>query len=145
MNLQRHDKKMNIQDRIRQRRKQLGLSMSDVANACGVAWQSVQRWETTAAPKRNNLLVVAKALKVSIEWLVTGQGPLSPDATLDFSKLSGSEAQLVMYFRAMNEPHKCQLLQMANALSQHSLDEFGGFLLKPPIPRNIAAKQKKSY
>ncbi len=144
MNLQRHDEEMNIQDRIRQRRKQLGLSMTEVATACGVAWQSVQRWETTAAPKRTNLLVVAKALRVSIEWLVTGQGPLSPDAALDFSKLSGSEAQLVMYYRAMNEPHKVQLLSLANTLSQHSLDEFGGFLLKPQIARSSAAKRKKS-
>lgn len=144
MNLQRHDEEMNIQDRIRQRRKQLGLSMTEVAIACGVAWQSVQRWETTAAPKRTNLLVVAKTLKVSIEWLVTGQGPLSPDAALDFSKLSGSEAQLVMYFRAMNEPHKVQLLSLANTLSQHSTDEFGGFLLKPQIARSSAAKRKKS-
>lgn len=118
--------------------------MQEVASACSVTWQAVQRWETTAAPKRNNLLYVAKALKVSIEWLITGKGPLSSDTAIDFSKLSGLEAQLVMYFRSMNEPHKEHLLSMANTLSQHSVDEFGGFLLKPQNPRINAAKRKKS-
>ncbi len=144
MNIQRHDVQMTIQHRIRQRRRQLGLSMNEVATACGVAWQSVQRWETTAAPKRNNLLAVSQALNVNIEWLVTGKGPLSPAHAIDFSKLSGSEAQLVMYYRSMNEPHKEQLLTLANTLSQHSIDEFGGFLLKSQNARNIAVKRKKS-
>ncbi len=135
---------MSIHDRIRQRRKQLGLTMQEVAAACGVSWQAVQRWETSAAPKRNNLISVANTLHVGIEWLVTGKGPLSPQATIDFSKLSGQEAQLVMYFRAMNEPQKEEILSQAHNLSQKSIDEFGGFLLQPQKPQIASAKRKKA-
>ncbi len=143
MRIQRHDEEMNIHTRIRHRRQQLGLTMQEVAIACGVSWQAVQRWETTAAPKRSNLVLIARALNIGVEWLITGQGPMCPQTPVDFSRLSGVEAQLVMHFRAMSEPHKDHLLSVAHTLCRESIDEFGGFLVKPPNPRNTAAKSKK--
>ncbi len=136
---------MTLHDRIRERRKQLGLSMQDVAALCDVSWQAVQRWETTAAPKRNNLLSLADALNISLEWLMTGKGPMSPSHAVDFSKLSGQEAQLVMFFRAMNEPDKEEFLATGNKLSKKSLDQFGGVLIKPQISPASTAKRKKHY
>ncbi len=135
---------MSIQDRIRHRRKQLGLTLQDIADRCGVTWQAVQRWETSTAPKRSNLIIVANALQVSIEWLVIGKGPLSPQAAIDFSKLSGHEAQLVMYFRSMSESDKQVLLNLAHKLSEKSVDEFGGLLLSPRKVSSTATKKKKS-
>lgn len=136
---------MTIQDRIRERRRQLGISMQDVAASCGVSWQAVQRWETTAAPKRNNLLALADRLKVSIEWLMTGKGPLNQHAAVDFSKLSGQEAQLVMFFRSMNEPDKEEFLAQANMLAKNSQDQFGAVLMKAQAPNSPTAKRKKIY
>lgn len=75
---------MNIHTRIKQRRLQRKMSYRDVAAACGnqgtsmeIAWQTVQKWEKPAelggtTPRRKTLEALAKALDVSVDWLLTG-------------------------------------------------------------------------
>lgn len=51
--------------------------MEDLASAVGLrSWQSVQQWENgKTAPNRNRLGRVAKALKTTNEYLVSGVSP----------------------------------------------------------------------
>jgi transcriptional regulator with XRE-family HTH domain len=65
---------MNIHFRIRQRRKELGLSQPALAKLVGVSPQTVSLWEQMdgTAPGRERLKVVADVLKTTVEWLTTG-------------------------------------------------------------------------
>lgn len=65
----------SIHDRIKERRTALKLSMEDLAAKVDArSWQTVQQWEKQGgtAPSRKRLPLVAKALDVSVNWLLTG-------------------------------------------------------------------------
>ena len=136
---------MNLHTRIRRRRRQLGLSMHDVAAACNVTWQAVQRWETHASPQRDNLFKLVKVLDVSIEWLTTGNDKTIATNTSGSLKLSKKEAQLVMHFRLMNEQERDNVLRQVNKLSQKCIDEFGGVLLKTKETSRVTKKIPQNY
>jgi len=61
---------MNAQigERIRIRRLQLGLSLDELAGRIGVNYQQVQKYETGDRVAGGRLMVIAKALKVSINY-----------------------------------------------------------------------------
>lgn len=62
-----------ISERIKARRKLLGLTQSAVAKLCSVSKASVSDWEKGLfQPKNKDLL--AKALDTTKEWLETGKG-----------------------------------------------------------------------
>lgn len=58
--------------RIKQRRIDLGLSMAQVAKACGVkAWQTVQQWENgETEPRRSRIAALSAVLQCSEESLL---------------------------------------------------------------------------
>lgn len=62
--------------RIRQRRKELKLTQDKVAEHCGINRVSVSNWETIGkngtSPKGANLIALAELLRVSPEWLISG-------------------------------------------------------------------------
>jgi transcriptional regulator with XRE-family HTH domain len=67
-----------IHSRIRERRLELGLSREQLGEMSGgVTYQTVGKWETEdadggSAPKRGRLPLVARALKTTATWLLTG-------------------------------------------------------------------------
>lgn len=66
---------MDIHQRIKARRIELGMSMQTLAKEAGLkGWQSVQQWEKPdgTAPRRAILQRVADALRVTPEWLLFG-------------------------------------------------------------------------
>jgi transcriptional regulator with XRE-family HTH domain len=111
---------MTINKRIKDRREALGLTMQELATAIEVkAWQTVQQWEKEGgtAPKRSRLEKVAKVLKVSPEWLITGREPDNQPRALQFAELNGLEAQLVMLYRSLSDDDKHALSVYANDLA----------------------------
>jgi transcriptional regulator with XRE-family HTH domain len=66
-----------IGTRIREARKRAGFqSAGALATALGVAKTQVYRWERGEfTPGAQRLAEIASAVKVSLEWLVTGRGP----------------------------------------------------------------------
>ena len=58
---------MTIQNLIKNRRKELGLTLLDIANACGVSEATVSRWESgdIVNMKRSRIAQLAKVLNVS--------------------------------------------------------------------------------
>src|SRR5581483_10828585 len=61
--------------RMRTRRRQLGLSQSDLAERLGVSFQQVQKYEGgVSRMAASTLLTAAEALGVTIGWLV-GEDP----------------------------------------------------------------------
>jgi len=72
----------NIPHRIKQRRKQLGLSQEALAKACGVGQSTVANWERGGhIPRQASLYKIAAALETDEVWLLSGEranarGPL---------------------------------------------------------------------
>src|SRR4051812_21213356 len=61
--------------RLRTRRRQLGLSQSMLAEALGVSFQQVQKYERGANRiAASTLVAAAEALGVSVGWLVGEEG-----------------------------------------------------------------------
>ena len=63
---------MNIKNLIKNRRKELGLTLLDIANACGVSEATVSRWESgdIANMKRSRIAQLANVLKISPSMLI---------------------------------------------------------------------------
>lgn len=63
---------MDINDKLSQRRKELGLTLEDVGKMVGVGKSTVRKWETgdIANMKRDKIALLAKALKVSPAFIM---------------------------------------------------------------------------
>jgi transcriptional regulator with XRE-family HTH domain len=95
---------MAIGARLRTRRRQLGLSQSDLAERLGVSFQQVQKYERGAnRVAASTLLAAAEALGVTVGWLV-GEDP-SQD---------GGEEEI---FRALARPGALELLEAFNHIA----------------------------
>ncbi len=89
--------------RMRTRRRQLGLSQSDLAARLGVSFQQVQKYERGAnRVAASTLLAAARALNVTIGWLV------GEDAELD-----RGEEDIV---QALSRPGALELLEAFNRI-----------------------------
>ena len=90
--------------RLRTRRRQLGLSQSDLAARLGVSFQQVQKYERGAnRVAASTLLTAAQALGTSIAWLVG-------------EEVSGREDDEDV-FRALSRPGALEVLQAFNAIA----------------------------
>jgi transcriptional regulator with XRE-family HTH domain len=89
--------------RMRTRRRQLGLSQSDLAERLGVSFQQVQKYERGAnRVAASTLLLAAQTLGTSISWLV-GEETSGRDDDEDV-------------FRALSRPGALEVLQAFNAI-----------------------------
>jgi transcriptional regulator with XRE-family HTH domain len=90
--------------RMRTRRRQLGLSQSDLAERLGVSFQQVQKYERGAnRVAASTLLIAARALGTSVSWLV-GEEASGRDDDDDV-------------FRALSRPGALEILQAFNAIA----------------------------
>ena len=72
---------MKLNKKIIYSRKKAGLSQLDLADALGVSRQSVSKWETGESnPDITKLPALAKALGVSIDWLLSEDAPAEEKA-----------------------------------------------------------------
>jgi transcriptional regulator with XRE-family HTH domain len=64
----------NIPFRIRQRRKELGLSQDALAKACGVGQSTVANWERGGhIPRQATLHKISRALNTTDAWILSGE------------------------------------------------------------------------
>jgi transcriptional regulator with XRE-family HTH domain len=90
--------------RMRTRRRQLGLSQSDLADKLGVSFQQVQKYERGANRVAASTLVsAAVALGTTVAWLV-GEESSGRDDDEDV-------------FRALARPGALEILQAFNAIN----------------------------
>ena len=72
---------MDVGERIRTRREELGLTQAQLADELGVTHQHVSEIESGAsAPSLDLLVRVARRLGDSTDFLLTGENPLVMDA-----------------------------------------------------------------
>jgi transcriptional regulator with XRE-family HTH domain len=94
---------LSIGARLRARRRQLGLSQSDLAEKLGVSFQQVQKYERGANRiAASTLAVAADALSTTVAWLVCEDG-------------AGRDEDDEL-FRALARPGAIEMLRAFNAV-----------------------------
>ena len=85
---------MKIGERIRRSRRQAGMSQVQLAEAINVRRSAVSNWESAneVPPTMANLVAIAKACNVSLDWLGTGRGTMSID---DMDDIQTADAELI--------------------------------------------------
>lgn len=111
--------------RIRQARKDAGLSQSGLAERLGVDRSAVAQWErnNAAGPTVVHLTDIALATGISFEWLATGRGPRviggegqePPAIVMDYIAQSQSEERLLVAFRSLSALEQVPVLEMLEA------------------------------
>ena len=111
---------MKMQERIRRARRKAGLSQAALADLVKVRRSAVSNWESAkdVLPSMQNLVAIAQACRVSIEWLGTGRGGMTsdPEALADIPTADAelvdahAERELLAAFR--NLPRRSQQLVM---------------------------------
>lgn len=74
-----------LADRITERSKELGVSVADIADACGVSQKAVYLWLSGKNKnlKHDHLFALSEALNVTPRWLALGEGPKTAAANRD--------------------------------------------------------------
>lgn len=76
---------MEINELIRQRRKELGKTQQDIASECNISFQSVGKWERgDSFPGADKMPALSRALQVSVSVLITGEDDGAPPLSSDF-------------------------------------------------------------
>jgi len=114
--------------RLRTRRRQLGLSQSDLSERLGVSFQQVQKYERGAnRVAASTLLAAAQALNVTIGWLVGEDILDQADDDEVFRALSkpGALEILDAFNRIPDARARAALLLLAREMGQESTDPEG--------------------
>lgn len=98
---------MEIYDRIKARRKEIGLSAEDLASALGVSRATIYRYESAEIEKlpTATLVPLAKALKCSIPYL------MGIEDSLPEIELTDLEKEIVIAFRRLTCVEKEMVLR----------------------------------
>ena len=100
-----------INERIKERRLQMGLTLAEVADALGVKEATAQRYESGAIKyiSHETICKLSETLKCSPSYLMgwEDEAPPSPPA-FELSKL---EKQIILRFRALPDGERNMLLR----------------------------------
>lgn len=119
---------MEIYEKIKNRRKELGLSAENVAASLGISRATVYRYESADIEKLplSSLVPLAKVLKCSpgylMGWEELPDSPAAPEASFD-----SNETKLINAYRSFNSTGKAKLMDYVADL-QSSPRNFGEVL-----------------
>lgn len=104
--------------RIRQRRKQIGLSQGGLSKAAGVSDSSISLWESDhTAPRGENLHRLASALQCSPTWILFGDEDKSPSEPVPANStpvLADDEQELLRLYRSLpKSEQKAQISELS--------------------------------
>ena len=112
---------MNIKDKIKTRRLQLGLTLEDVANKVGVAKSTVKKWESgqIESMRQSKILALAKALNVNPTYLIFEdetheQKENEPPKKLN--DLSPMDNVILSIYQNLNDKKKTKVIKFATKL-----------------------------
>ena len=102
--------------RIREARRDRGLTQEQLAAATGVSRSAVAQWETGRAGQiTGNLSRIATVLGISVEWLLYGANKLAPSEAG-----TGDELALLRLYRECDPADRAFLLTTARRLANLS-------------------------
>jgi transcriptional regulator with XRE-family HTH domain len=106
--------------RMRTRRRQLGLSQSDLASKLGVSFQQIQKYERGAnRVAASTLLAASQVLGASVSWLVGEETPGREDDDDVFRALARPGAlEMLEAFNAIADPRaRAAMLALAREMA----------------------------
>ncbi|ABE56544.1 transciptional regulator [Shewanella denitrificans OS217] len=75
-----------MNERIKQRRKELGLTQPSIAKTIGLTKATISLWESgSTSPKGENLHALAKALRCAPEFLLFGNDSIKPEPNAEWA------------------------------------------------------------
>lgn len=105
---------MEMKDKIKQRREELGLTLEEVGNIVGVGKSTVRKWETgdIANMRRDKIAKLAVALHTTPAYLL-GYEEVEKTADPKVDGLSPKENELLTLYRGVNPDGQRYILQQA--------------------------------
>lgn len=116
---------MDIKDKLKDRRKELNMTMLDVANRVGVSEATVSRWESgdIANMRRDKIVSLAKALQVHpsfiMGWEDESKGKEQPENELP---LSESQKAILQLCELLSDKNIKKLIDYAELLKKADND-----------------------
>lgn len=62
----------NFSDRVKQKRKEMGLTQKQLGELAGLSHVTISKWESGSEPKAENLHDLARVFECSTDWLLYG-------------------------------------------------------------------------
>lgn len=120
---------MTIGERIRSRRKSLGLTQKSLAKALKISDVSVSQWERdTSEPTGKNLHALCKVLRCPTAWILFGDESKTPEEPSDeLVQLDERQQELFDLFNAITDTEQDEFLNELRARvvnNQNLLEEL---------------------
>ena len=114
-----------VGQRIKARRKMLGLTQTELGNALGVTFQQVQKYERgTNRVGSSRLFCISRTLNVTVGYFFEGVETRLPDFTDNIKKMVGevsdsdeSKNLLNIYYQIKNPRVRAKVLSLASLLA----------------------------
>lgn len=101
---------MSIGERIKNRRKELNITQVQIREATGISSGNMSGIESgKSLPSASALIELSKVLNCSIDWMLTGDSPISESIIL-----SNIEEKLLYGFRTLAEDDKDEIIGILN-------------------------------
>ncbi len=116
----KHPVDVHVGKRIRQRRWMIGMTQQALADAIGIKFQQVQKYETGMnRVSASRLWEIAHALDVSISFFFDGLGRADADPASECSDLIGDRdaVQLMRAYQSIPERQRRKLVDLAKVMS----------------------------
>lgn len=98
----------SIGERIRTRRKELHITQTQIRDATGISSGNMSGIESgKSLPSASALIELSKILDCSVDWILTGNSPISENVIL-----SNIEEYLLNGFRALSKDDKDELIEI---------------------------------
>lgn len=113
---------LNVGARIRLRRKQLGITQSQLADALGLTFQQVQKYERGVNRVSASVLVkIAKRLDCPVSYLLGEEGGGQPEEIAPSVLVTPGAVELLeVYARIPDRRARAALLSVARALANEA-------------------------
>lgn len=105
----------NIGERIRNRRKELHLTQTDIKSACGISSGALSEIENgNRTPSIIIFHALSEILECSMDWLATGTYPNIEDINISpyEDTSSETESKLINGFRQLNQDEQDELVEI---------------------------------
>lgn len=127
---------MELYEKIKARRLELGLTLEDVGNIVGVGKSTVRKWETgnITDMKRDKIALLSRALKVSPLFIMGIEEELPEPVITD------KEKELLSYYNQLNDLGKDEAIKRVSELG-----EIPKYCNVVELPSKKDAKEDRSY
>ena len=121
---------MTLGERIKLRRKELGLTQVQLGEMVHKSSQVISNWERgyTTAMSPEDLQNIAQALNVNITALMGDPTPPAPQKSIEASPAQKEDREHKHLQNLLSDPHLRRILESSGQLSESSLQEVQNFI-----------------